>query len=93
MTDLQQIAPEAASLIGQNQPISRGQYGRVIRDMAVLPEIFIAANSARIDRAYAAGEPLWMIVDELKMIHSLGEKRLALKSPRDHAVRVVSVRS
>lgn len=72
-----------------NQTVSRTVYGHAVENGASLPHDFIRSQVGRIDRAFAAGEPVWMVVDELKMVHSLGPVRRPHKTPRALAVRVV----
>jgi hypothetical protein len=78
-----------SSIIGKNQSVSRGVYGTSIRTGSNLPEDFIAAHTDRIDRAYEMGEPIKMIVEELKFRY---EHRPHLeKTPAQMAVRRVRV--
>jgi hypothetical protein len=79
------------SLIGQNQTVSPVVYGIAVRQEANLPNDFIHANRHRIDRAYAAGEPIWMIADELRMIYQTRPVHKPMKSPRALASRIVRV--
>lgn len=79
------------SIISAKQTVSPGVYARFVQNEASLPNDFMKANAARIDRAYAAGEPIWMIVAELKMIHSTKPTWKPTRSPRALAKRVVRV--
>lgn len=80
------------SIISNNQQVSPGVYSRTIQDQAALPHDFMKANAARIDRAYAAGEPIWMIVAELKMVFETRPNWTPTKSPRALAQRVEIVK-
>jgi hypothetical protein len=71
-----------------NQTVSRGVYGTAIRQLPI-PEDFIAAQAARIDSAYEAGEPLWMICDEM-MLRYQHRPQHSL-TPHEAAIRVVRV--
>lgn len=75
--------------VPSNQTVSRTVYGHAVANSALLPNEFMRAHAARIDRAFNAGEPVWMIADELKMVHSLGGTRQRHKTPRELAARVV----
>lgn len=77
------------SIINQNQTVSPVVYGIAVREACSLPETFIRANAHRIERAYAAGEPIWMIADELKMVFATQPKHKPMKTPRQLAARVV----
>jgi hypothetical protein len=80
------------TLIANNQQVSPGVYTRTVQDQAALPHEFMKANAARIDRAYAAGEPIWMIVAELKMVREVQPTWTPTKTPRALARRVEVVR-
>lgn len=80
------------AIIASNQTISPGLYARTVQDQAGLPIEFMKTNAARIDRAYAAGEPIWMIVAELKMVREVQPTWQPTKTPRALARRVEIVR-
>jgi hypothetical protein len=80
------------TLIAANQQVSPGVYARTVQDNAGLPIEFMKVNASRIDRAYAAGEPIWMIVDELKMVYAIRPMHKPMKTPRALAKRVEFVR-
>jgi len=80
------------SIISAKQQVSPGVYARTVQDQAALPHDFMKANAARIDRAYAAGEPIWMIVAELKMVREVQPTWQPTKTPRALARRVEIVR-
>jgi hypothetical protein len=79
------------SIISATQTVSPVVYGIAVRQEANLPNDFIHANRQRIDRAYAAGEPIWMIAAELKMVYETRPIHRAMKSPRALAARIVKV--
>lgn len=70
------------SIIANNQQVSPGVYSRTVQDQASLPNEFMKAQAARINRAYAAGEPIWMIVAELKMVFETQPNWKPTKTPR-----------
>lgn len=80
-----------SSIIAQNQQVSAGVYARTVADAAALPIDFMKSHAARIDRAYAAGEPVWMIVDEMKMVYATRPMHRPTKTPRALAQRSVIV--
>lgn len=77
------------SIIAENQTVSRGTYGTAVRITANIPEDFVAANIALIDRAYSYGEPVWMIADELRLRYQ--HRPQATKSPAELAKRFVRI--
>lgn len=79
-------------MIAANQQVSPGVYTRTVQDQAALPHEFMKINAGRIDRAYNAGEPIWMIVDELKMVYATRPIHTPMKTPRALAQRVTFVR-
>lgn len=80
------------TIIASNQQVSPGVYARTVQDQAAVPHEFMKANAARIDRAYAAGEPIWMIVAELKMVFETHPNWTPTKTPRALARRVEFVK-
>lgn len=80
------------SIISSKQTVSPGVYARTVQDDAGLPVEFMKANASRIYRAYAAGEPIWMIVAELKMVREVQPTWTPTKTPRALASRVEIVR-
>lgn len=76
------------SIIQNRQTVSPGVYSRTVTDQCSLPHDFMAANAHRVDRAYKAGEPIWMIVEELRMVFATRPAR-PTKTPRQMAARVV----
>ena len=80
------------SIISAKQTVGPNIYARTVLDQASLPDDFMKTNAWRIDRAYAAGEPIWMIVAELKMIHEVQPTWNPTKTPRALASRVEIVR-
>lgn len=79
------------SIIAQNQTVSPVVYGIAVRQEANLPETFVRSQSARIDRAYNAGEPVWMIADELRMVFETRPIHRPTKTPRALALRFIKV--
>lgn len=79
------------SIIANNQQVSPGVYSRTVQDQSALPIEFMRANAIRIDRAYVAGEPIWMIVAELKMVFETQPNWKPTKTPRALAsyVRII----
>jgi len=75
-------------IIGANQTVSLGVYSRTVAEDCRLPNDFVLANAVRIHRAYAAGEPIWMIVEELKLVHAM-QRPAPTKTPRQLAAKVV----
>jgi hypothetical protein len=59
------------NLIAANQSVSLGVYSIAVQESALVPHSFYQQHAHRVDRAYAAGEPIWMIADELKMLFSI----------------------
>lgn len=80
------------SLIHPLQTVSAGSYSRFVQDEALLPHDFMKTQAARVDRAYQAGEPIWMIVSELRMIYETRPMHVPMKTPRAMAQRVEIVR-
>ena len=79
------------SIIGSNQTVSPVVYGIAVRQEASLPNDFIHVNRYRIDRAYNAGEPIWMIAAELKMVFETRPIHKPMKTPRALAIRTTRV--
>lgn len=73
-----------------NQTVSFGIYSQTIQNACPFPHDFFRANAARIQRAYDHGEPLWMIIDELKLVHSM-RRPAPTKTPRQLAAKVVRI--
>ena len=71
--------------IAHNQTVSRGVYGVAIREALKIPNEFIVAQTARIDLAYDMGEPIAMIVDELRLRYE--HRPQIIQSPGRLAVR------
>lgn len=63
------------SIIPANQTCSWMVYNMAIANACNLSHAFVASQRARIARAYDNGEPVWMIVDELKLVHSIKPAR------------------
>ena len=80
------------SIIASNQQVSPGVYARTVQDQASLPNEFMKINATRIDRAYIAGEPIWMIVAELKMVFETQPNWRPTKTPRALAAYVEIVK-
>jgi len=78
-----------SSLIHPSQTVSPGVYSMAVQNACSVPHDFIAANAARIDRAYRAGEPVWMIADEIRMVFETRPIHRPMKTPRMLAQRVV----
>lgn len=78
-----------AFTVPTNQPVSRTVYGIAVQEAARLPHDFMKANAHRVDRAFAYGEPIAMIVEELKMLYSIRPTWKPTKTPRALAARVV----
>jgi hypothetical protein len=76
------------SIIGQNQTISSGLYTRSVADACSVPHDFLMQQAARIDRAYAAGETVAMIAEEMQFRFSM-RRTAPTKTPRQLAARVV----
>lgn len=75
----------ASQVIAANQTVSRGVYGIAIREAAGLPEAFILAHAERVNLAYTMGEPIAMIVDELRFRYE--HRPHQTKTPGQLAVR------
>jgi len=54
-----------------NQTVSFSVYNQAIAHDTGLPHEFLKANAHRIHRAFDHGEPIWMIVVELNMVHDI----------------------
>lgn len=78
------------SNVPANQPVSYGTYLMAVINSCNLPQTFIDAKLPRIRLAYKVGEPIAMLVDELKLRHQF--ERPATKTPRQLAARVVQAR-
>ena len=76
------------SIIGNGQTVSYGVYLMAVIDGCNIPQTFIDAQLPRIRLAYRMGEPIAMLVDELKLRFSL-QRPAPTKSPRQLAARVV----
>jgi hypothetical protein len=79
-----------AFTVPTNQPVSRTVYGIAVAEAARLPNDFIREKTARIDLAFKAGEPIAMIVEELKLLYSL-RRPARSKTPRQLAKSIVRV--
>lgn len=77
------------SFIPNNQTVSFTVYVQAITNALPVPHDFLEANSARIQKMFEMGEPIWMAVEELKV---RWEHRVRTpKTPRALALRVVKV--
>ena len=74
-----------------NQTVSYSVYSQAIGCESRLTHDFLAKHGARITRAFNAGEPIWMIVAELKMVHETTLTWVPTKTPRALAKRVTYV--
>jgi hypothetical protein len=72
-----------------NQTTSRTVYGIAVAEACRLPHDFMKTQIARIDRAFQYGEPIHMIVEELKMVFAIRPTWRPTKTPRALAARVV----
>lgn len=72
-----------------NQTVSFTVYSQAIGIESRLPHDFLTAQMKRIERGFDHGEPISMIVEELKLVHSLTATYGPTKSARCLAVRVV----
>lgn len=59
------------SIIHPLQAVSACVYANAVCEAARLPHDFVRANTHRITRAYTNGEPVWMIAQELQMLHRI----------------------
>jgi hypothetical protein len=73
-----------------NQTVSYSVYRQAIANALPVTNDFLKAHTARIQQAFEMGEPLWMIVDELKLRAEMESVRRT-KTPRQLALRVVRV--
>jgi hypothetical protein len=73
----------------ENNTVSFTTYANAIRNAISVPEEFILGNMHRISRAHEAGEPVWMIAEELRLVFDMRVR--ATKTPRALALRVVRV--
>ena len=76
--------------IPNNQPISFTVYKQAIANACIFPNAFLQEHAARIEQAFDHGEPVQMIIDELKMRYRIRPVR-STKTPRQIAKRVVRV--
>ncbi len=77
-----------------NQTVSWSVYRQAVSIESCLPDDFIRSRLNRIERAFDAGEPIWMIVAELQMVHGIvahPSYRPATKTPLQLAKRVVQL--
>lgn len=77
--------------VPNNQPVSLTIYRNAVAEACRLPHDFIASKASRIERAFDMGEPVHMIVDELKLLYTLRPLHKPMKSPRALAVRVMKI--
>lgn len=75
--------------VPNNQPVSLTIYRNAVAEAARLPHDFMVTMKGRIELAFNVGEPIHMIVDELKLRYSLRPLHKPMKSPRELALRVV----
>ncbi len=76
------------TIIPENQSVSYGVYLRSVADQSGLPHEFLKEQAVRIERAYDMGEPIPMIVEEMKLRHAMRPAKRH-PTPRQAAVRVV----
>lgn len=76
-----------------NQPVSFTVYFQAVCEESRIDHDFIKSRLNRIQRAFEMGEPIAMLVEELKMIKSLNTGRVVNKTPLQLAKRVVRVTS
>lgn len=72
-----------------NQPVSYTVYRQAIHNALAVPADFLATLQPRIQQAFEYGEPISMIVDELRMRWEIRVRKP--KTPRSLAARVVRV--
>jgi hypothetical protein len=71
-----------------NQPVSFTTYLGAINTALPVPKAFISAHLDRISNAFDMGEPIAMIIDELKLRWQITRGKWQ-KTPRQLAARVV----
>lgn len=74
-----------------NQPVSFTIYSQTVARDAALPNDFLATQSTRIQSAFDMGEPISMLVEEMKLRFQL-RRPPATRTPRQFATRIVRVR-
>ena len=79
------------SIIPPNQTVSYGVYVRSVEDACRLPHEFLKEHAKRIEQAFDYGEPIAMIVEEMKLRYSLRPVKRH-PTPLQCAVRVVRVK-
>ena len=62
-------------IVPENQTVSYGVYVRSVADQSGLLHEFLQEHAARIERAYDMGEPIAMIVDEMKLRYTMKPTR------------------
>jgi hypothetical protein len=75
--------------IPANQTVSFSVYSNAVAIETRLSNDFLASQAKRINRAFDNGEPVWMIADELRMVHQTAPTWKPTKTPRALARRVV----
>ena len=73
--------------VPENQTVSFTTYSQAIHNALPVSYGFLKANAERIERAFGMGEPIWCIVDELKLVWELTRGKYAI-TPRQAAKSV-----
>jgi hypothetical protein len=74
-----------------NQSVSWTVYLQAVGNESRLPHSFIQEQMKRIERAFDHGEPIHMIVEELKMVFAIRPMWSPTKTPRQLAKRVMKL--
>jgi hypothetical protein len=74
-----------------NQTVSYSVYLQAVSVECCLPLEFMRSKARRIEQAFDAGEPIWMICAELRMIHGVVGDYRPTKTALQLAKRVVRV--
>lgn len=72
-----------------NQTVSFTTFIQAVGNAALVPADFLRSQDARITAAFDMGEPVWMVVDEMKLRYRMTSFK-ATKTPRQLAARVVA---
>lgn len=78
-----------AFAVPANQTVSLTVYRQAVQNALPVPYNFLKQNDVRIERAFTYGEPIHMIVEELKMLWGMGTYRS--KTPGQLAARRVRI--
>lgn len=75
--------------VPENQTVSFSVYKQAVANESHLPHEFLKLMDRRIEVAFDYGEPVWMIVAELQLRHTMNPRQRREKTPLELAVRVV----